>query len=437
MPSSQSSSERRNISIAIDIAVIVLRILVGATFIVSGFAKAIDPWGTVYKMAEYAAVWEWAFPQTLLVSGAFMLALLEFFCGAMLILGCYRRSIIVIMLLIMAFMLLLTLYISISNPVSDCGCFGDLWKVSNGVTFLKNLLITAALVFLLFFNRRVRTIITPYLQWIGALLSIIFPFIIAFIGYNSQPLLDFRQYDYGTKLIENSESGEQAEDSFIFIYEREGEKKEFSINELPDSSWKYVERRVSPDAINAKDDFSIYDVHGEEIGESIIENDGIELLVLVPSLKNIDISSTYYLNETVHALEQRNIPVIGIVGGDDKDIELWQDLSMADYPIFNADILQMKELVRGKIGIVILNDGKILWKGTVNSFLRRLNNHELNVADFDFKEISEYQLGIIVTVYIASLLVLIVFNNGVLALAHWIKNKIYNHNVSRLVSPKK
>ena len=34
-----------------------LRIAVGATFIFSGFVKAIDPWGLIYKISEYMAVW--------------------------------------------------------------------------------------------------------------------------------------------------------------------------------------------------------------------------------------------------------------------------------------------------------------------------------------------------------------------------------------------
>lgn len=43
-------------------AVILTRIIVGLTFVVAGWAKAIDPWGFVIKMGEYFSAWGLAIP---------------------------------------------------------------------------------------------------------------------------------------------------------------------------------------------------------------------------------------------------------------------------------------------------------------------------------------------------------------------------------------
>ena len=44
-------------------AVWLLRILIGATFIFSGFVKGVDPWGSVIKIGEYFTVWGWDVPR--------------------------------------------------------------------------------------------------------------------------------------------------------------------------------------------------------------------------------------------------------------------------------------------------------------------------------------------------------------------------------------
>ena len=48
-------------------------------------------------------------------------------------------------------------------------------------------------------------------------------------------------------------------------------------------------------------------------------------------------------------------------------IERWRDLSMADYPIYQAEPTVLKELSRGVISAVFIRDGRIVWKRTVPS----------------------------------------------------------------------
>ena len=121
MQSSQSSNSRSSrLDRFFHPAVVwVLRFLVGAVFILSGFTKSIDPWGSFYKIGEYLEAWGWDIPSSFIVMGAFLLGGIEFVVGFLLLLGCYRRSAVWILLLMMAFMLPLTLYIAVANPVAD------------------------------------------------------------------------------------------------------------------------------------------------------------------------------------------------------------------------------------------------------------------------------------------------------------------------------
>ena len=49
----------------------ILRVLCGGLFIFSGFVKAIDPWGTIFKVEEYLAAFGMLIPFGLIRLGVF------------------------------------------------------------------------------------------------------------------------------------------------------------------------------------------------------------------------------------------------------------------------------------------------------------------------------------------------------------------------------
>ena len=105
------------------VVVILLRIIIGATFVVSGFVKAIDPMGSVYKFQEYFS----ALQLTTMVGSevvlAFIVPALELTLGVMLLTGCLRRATPIMLLAMMAIMLPLTYFLATTNAVPDCGCY--------------------------------------------------------------------------------------------------------------------------------------------------------------------------------------------------------------------------------------------------------------------------------------------------------------------------
>ena len=151
-----------------------LRILVGATFAMSGFVKAIDLWGFTFKIEEYFLAWDMSLPHSLYVMAALAMSVGEFILGAMLLIGSYRKSTPWLLLSVMALMLPLSLYIFIANPVADCGCFGDFWVLSNGATFFKSIIITAAIILLIPLNKQVKGVFNPYTQWLPAVATLFY-----------------------------------------------------------------------------------------------------------------------------------------------------------------------------------------------------------------------------------------------------------------------
>ena len=347
------------------------RLLVGATFVLSGFVKSIDPWGSFYKISEYFEVWNMDIPASLEVLAAFLLGGAEFVLGCLLLFGCYRRVAVWLLLAMMAFMLPLTLYIAVADPVADCGCFGDFLVLSNTVTFVKNIFLTLMLAYLAAFNSRVEGLFIAYIQWvIGGLLSL-YILIIALYGYNIQPLLDFRRFSPGTDLLAGVTSGDEAdgeyeEPVYEFIYEKDGREETFTIDNLPDSTWTFVDRKVIGGVEHASDGFSVIE-DGEEIAQDIIDSEGEQFLVTIPDMRSVDLSYTYLLNELNDYIKARGGTLVALVNGDKSSIDWWHDISMASYPIYSAEATMIKELARGRAAIVYLRDGVVEWKRSLSS----------------------------------------------------------------------
>ena len=72
-------------------AVWLSRLVVGATFAIAGWAKAIDPWGFVIKTGEYLAVWDWTLPAELIVAACVAVASIEFCTGVLIAIGAMKR----------------------------------------------------------------------------------------------------------------------------------------------------------------------------------------------------------------------------------------------------------------------------------------------------------------------------------------------------------
>lgn len=352
-----------------NVTVWTLRVIIGATFILSGLAKGIDPWGTIYKIEQYVSVWGMDIPRSLVVAGAMALSSIEFILGALLLTGCYKRTSAWLLTATMAFMLPLSLYIAIYNPVADCGCFGEMLVISNTATFLKNVAITAALIYLCIYNRSVRGLYNPYLQWIVVTILSVYILGVNMHGYSIQPLVDFRPYKTGTELIPNADDGSGNDEEYLFVYEKDGAEQRFDIDNLPDSTWTFVDRVKTGGGSNDARTLTIFD-GDDEVTDEAVTADGDEMILFIPEVNNVDIANTYLINEIARKVEAAGGRFVAVIATDSKGVEIWRDISLAEYPIYTAEDTSIKEVVRGNVALVYLHNGIIEWKRTLNSMRR-------------------------------------------------------------------
>lgn len=355
-------------ALGLTIAVNVCRLLLAATFIFSGFVKANDPLGMVYKLEDYIHAMAWfTLSDTFLLGCAVLLALFEFTLGIYLLFGIRRRLTASITVIFMVLMTLLTVYIVIANPVSDCGCFGDVLILSNGATLAKNIVLLATAILVFRYYRLQKEFFGEGLKWLVAFLTLC-----SIIGYAiyciiCQPVLDFRPYKIGTNLREAVASTSNQQFEVKIIYEKDGQTLELTAeDDDPDDTWTYVETKRIPKGDTkelATTDFYVEDADGEDVTEDILLADGYTFLLIIPNLRNADEGCVDKVNEVYDYTQDHDIGFYCLTSSaTPSDQQYWSDHTGAEYSYHLAEERMLKTVVRGQPGLVLLLDGIIIKK---------------------------------------------------------------------------
>ena len=389
------------------IAVIAARIIVGCTFIISGWAKAIDPWGFIIKVGEYLTEWDWTVPHEAIAAGCVSLAIAEFTTGVLMLTGCLRRVTVWVALAFMTGMLPLTLYIALYNPVADCGCFGDFLIISNWATFWKNVALTALIVFLLFENRRVGGLYPAASQWLVITATVAFPLLLSISGYRVQPLLDFRPYKVGTTVFASSDDDTGND---LLLYEKDGQRRRFGLDELPDSSWTFVEE--ASDAHDFGTGISVYDESGDDVSQNLSDRDGAALYLIVTEPDPHRLTYDHLINTLATECNKAGINFDAVVGTSGEELNEWKDWRRPQYDVYSADGVALKQLVRGTQALVYTEDGTIRWKMSIQSFDRELALHPDQLASI-LPPDSGRTHNIFLAVYLGALLAILIAAQGI------------------------
>ena len=167
----------------------------------------------------------------------------------------------------------ITLYLAIANPVSDCGCFGDAIVLTNWQTFAKNVVLDVVLLLLLVTMKGEYPWLSRWASWVVMLIPFGIVMGVGLHSYRHLPIIDFRPYKIGNSIREGMSVPEGApsdEYKVSFIYEKEGVRQEFTMEDYPwdDSTWVFVEQKsqlVRKGYVPPIHDFTMENADGEDI----------------------------------------------------------------------------------------------------------------------------------------------------------------------------
>lgn len=347
------------------------RFLLAAVFIFSGFVKAVDPLGSFYKIQDYLAAFGMAswFPSYLQLLFAIVLSALEFSVGVFLFFGIRRKFATTISLLLMIVMTPLTLYLALVNPVSDCGCFGDAWVLTNWETFGKNVVLFVAAVSVFRGGKLIGRFITAKVAWMVSMYTFLFVFALSFYCLSNLPILDFRPYKIGQNIKKNMEIPEGEKADVLegrFILEKDGKRQEFTLDNYPDSTWTFVEART---VVKEKGyepiihDLSITSLEtGEDLTDSILSDKGYTFLLVAHHIEAADDSNIDLINEIYDYSVEHGYGFYALTSSSEEQIELWRDKTGAEYQFCEVDDIALKTMIRSNPGLMLIKEGTILNK---------------------------------------------------------------------------
>jgi uncharacterized membrane protein YphA (DoxX/SURF4 family) len=343
------------------ILVNICRVIVGVLFIFSGLVKAMDPHGLAYKMQEFFEVWatnnslanfmhwlsDFAFPF------AIIMITLEIIVGVGLLLGIWKKFFTWLILLLIIFFGFLTGYAALSGKIATCGCFGDCIPLTSMQSFIKDLILFVLILILFFGRKYIVPVLTPA---INVLILIISTALVLFYQWHVTrhlPTVDCLPFKKGGNILKLRQTPADAvpdKKEYRFVYEKDGKKQNFTIKDLPDSTWQFISRE---DFIIEKGknneppikDFNLTTLSGNDTTDAVLSLDASYYLFFVKGFSNTD----YWLDDFVKIYDyaKKNNRVLYVVTPEIKEADVFfNKQNNYNLPVFSLDATAFKTAAR-------------------------------------------------------------------------------------------
>lgn len=359
------------------------RILVGGTFMFSGFVKAVDPLGFTYKIEDYLIEMNLVDLFPIALPLAIIMVVAEFALGALLLLGVYRKPVTLMLALFMIIFTPFTLWVALTNPVEDCGCFGDALVISNWQTFYKNLILLAGAVLLVFKWKTITPLFSSKFALLATLFVVVFGIVFGLHNVFRLPVLDFRPYKIGANIPEQMYIDPEKADVLetVFIYSKDGEERVFSEEDYPwdDPTWTFIDmetRIVREGQKPAIEDFALESVYfdvieskwsiGGDITDLVLSDTDYTFLMVSYSLGDMNERYLEKFKNIREFAEINNYPFYLITSSSTDVVNEWEKIHNTNMQFAHADERTLKTMIRSNPGLILIKEGNIInkWDGS-------------------------------------------------------------------------
>lgn len=338
--------------------------------IVSGFLKAADPIGAMYKLQEYASILSLdGISDSWLLAIAVAQSAFEFLLGLSLLVGIYRSFIPWLSLVAMSVFMPLSLYLWLNGSMSDCGCFGEAVIISNKVTFIKNLLLLVFAIVVFWGRRQIVYRISARCRWILVLFLLVYIFAMQAVSIWHLPLIDTGPYAVGEN-IRAKVSFTPDEYEYLSIYRKGKEEVVLPADSIPGNDWERVGVRpvlVKPGTTPEIANFSIVDWEWDiEYADLLLADTGYVCFIAIEKVEKASMTHVDKINDLYDYCNSKGIRFCAATASIDDEIVMWRKRTGAEYPLYFAEETLLRSMIRSNPGLLLFKDGVIVDKWNVS-----------------------------------------------------------------------
>ncbi|MGO4291496.1 BT_3928 family protein [Chitinophaga sp. RAB17] len=349
-----------------------LRIIVGVLFIFSGLIKANDPLGLSYKMEEFFEVLHLTFLSPYSLAYSILMNAFEIIAGVAVLVGYRMRIFSVLLLLLIIFFTFLTGYALFSGTIRECGCFGDCIKLTAVETFWKDVILLVMILVIFFYRKQIQPVKGA---GIALVIATILSFGIQWYTLKHLPFVDCLPYKIGNNIPEKMKLPPGATPDvyeMMFIYEKDGQKKEFTADNYPwsDSTWKFVDRKdklvKKGNAEPAIKDFILTDADGVNQTQAILAETKPVYLFLVQNVQKAGSGWDVKMKVLQDKWKNQGILIYGVTASTKEEIAAFKQQHGLEFPFVQMDGVAIKTAGRSNPCLILLDKGTIKGKWHYN-----------------------------------------------------------------------
>jgi hypothetical protein len=252
--------------------------------------------------------------------------------------------------------------------VTDCGCFGDVIKLTPWTSFTKDIILLVLISFL-FFQRnpfpQAQAKSWKFWTYLG---STVLCFAIGLHCIYRLPILDFLPYHVGASIPNNMKDSEEIKYKEAYFYTNLKTQK---VEEFPKweaklgdtTTYKYKDYKkiaLNPWAKAKITDYRVTDTDGNDVTQETFKGD--KFLIILSDVKQSNIDALKKTVSLTKELEKTKIKPIVLTASDVATFEAFRHEFQLAVPYFFVDKTVLKTMVRANPGFIRLKEGTVLQK---------------------------------------------------------------------------